>query len=400
MDFRTFAYRTTLRIGTQWDGSVADGSGQEYRRGPRVLFVATYPADLAPGQRYRFEQYFPAIRAAEGEATLSPFYSSSAYQIMHGSGSLFLKIALTLWGFVRRIRDVLRAPLYDVVFVYREASPVNLYPLEATLMAVARYSLYDFDDSIWIQDTSEANRAFRFLKSGSKVPKIIAKADRTLVANPYLERYAEEAGGKVHIMPTTIDAAMYDAQIVYRTGAELTVGWTGSTTTLKYLVDLMPVLERVFDQVPFKLRVVGGSEMPLDTKIPVELVRWSSEREVDDLLPMDVGINPMPVAPWTRGKSALKVMQYMALGIPSICVRYDFSEVFIRSGENGLLAADDDDWEQALLRLVTDDHLRERLGRAGRETIHSDFTNTVHADRFMKHLRAEDVEPLVFHDTL
>ena len=125
-------------------------------------------------------------------------------------------------------------------------------------MAVARYSLYDFDDSIWIQDTSEANRAFRFLKSGSKVPKIIAKADRTLVANPYLERYAEEAGGKVHIMPTTIDAAMYDAQIVYRTGAELTVGWTGSTTTLKYLVDLMPVLERVLRSGSVQAASGGG----------------------------------------------------------------------------------------------------------------------------------------------
>ena len=283
---------------------MADGSGQEHRRGPRVLFIATYPADLAPGQRYRFEQYFSAIRAAGGEATLSPFYSGSTYRIIHGPGSLFFKIALTVWGFVRRLRDVLRARLYDAVFVYREASPVNLYPLEATLLAVARYSLYDFDDSIWIQDTSEANRAFLFLKSGSKVPKIIAKADRTLVANPYLQAYAEQVGGNVHIMPTTIDAAMYDAQIAYRTGSELTVGWTGSNTTMKYLVDLLPVLERVFDQVPFKLRLVGGSEMVLDTKIPVELVRWSSEREVDDLLPMDVGINPMPVAPWTLGKSA------------------------------------------------------------------------------------------------
>ena len=375
---------------------MADGSGQEHRQGPRVLFIATYPADLAPGQRYRFEQYFSAIRAAGGEATLSPFYSGSTYRIIHGPGSLFFKIALTVWGFVRRLRDVLRARLYDAVFVYREASPVNLYTLEATLLAVARYSLYDFDDSIWIQDTSEANRAFLFLKSGSKVPKIIAKADRTLVANPYLQAYAEQVGGNVHIMPTTIDAAMYDAQIAYRTGAELTVGWTGSNTTLKYLVDLMPVLERVFNQVPFKLRVVGGSEMVLDTKIPVELVRWSSEREVDDLLPMDVGINPMPVAPWTRGKSALKVMQYMALGIPSICVRYDFSEIFIRSGENGLLAADDDDWEQSLLRLLMDDALRERLGRVGRETIHSGFTTTVHEERFLMHLRAEDVEPLVF----
>ena len=379
---------------------MADGSGQEHRRGPRVLFIATYPADLAPGQRYRFEQYFSAIRAAGGEATLSPFYSGSAYRIIHEPGSLLFKIALTVWGFVRRLRDVLRARLYDAVFVYREASPVNLYPLEATLLAVARYSLYDFDDSIWIQDTSEANRAFRFLKSGSKVPKIIAKADRTLVANPYLQAYAEQVGGNVHIMPTTIDAAMYDAQIAYRTGSELTVGWTGSNTTLKYLVDLLPVLERVFDQVPFKLRLVGGSEMVLDTKIPVELVRWSSEREVDDLLPMDVGINPMPVAPWTRGKSALKVMQYMALGIPSICVRYSFSEIFMRSGENGLLAADDDDWEQSLLRLLMDDALRERLGRFGRETIRSGFTNAVHEERFLMHLRAEDVEPLVFDATL
>ena len=368
---------------------MADRAGR--KRGPRVLFIATYPVDLAPGQRYRFEQYFSAIRAAGGEATLSPFYSGSAYRVMHGPGRLFLKIALTLWGFVRRLRDA--------VFVYREASPVDLYALEAMLLAVARYSLYDFDDSIWIQDTSEANRAFRFLKSGSKVPRIIARADRTLVANPYLQRYAEEAGGRVHIMPTTIDAAKYDAQIVYAAGAELTVGWTGSTTTLKYLVDLMPVLERVFDRVPFKLRVVGGSEMALDTKIPLALVRWSSEREVEDLLSMDVGINPMPVAPWTRGKSSLKVMQYMALGIPSICVRYDFSEIFIRDGENGLLVTSDEEWEQALLRLLTDDALRERMGRAGRETVRSGFTNAVHAERFLTHLRGEDVKPLVLGAT-
>ena len=108
---------------------------------------------------------------------------------------------------------------------------------------------------------------------------------------------------------------------------------------------------------------------------------------------MDVGINPMPVAPWPRGKSSLKVMQYMALGIPSICARYYFSEIFIRDGDDGLLAKSDEEWEQALLRLLTDDGLRERLGRAGRETIHSEFTNIVHAERFLKHLRAEDVEP-------
>ena len=195
-------------------------------------------------------------------------------------------------------------------------------------------------------------------------------------------------------MPTTIDATMYDRQIEYRTTPPLTVGWTGSNTTLKYLASLIPVLERVFDKVPFRLRVIGGSEIALETRVPSELIPWSSEREVTDLLPLDVGINPMPVAPWTRGKSSLKVMQYMALGIPSICVRYDFSEALIQDGENGLLAGDDPGWEEALVRLLADAPLRERIGRAGRDTIRSDFTNAVQEERFLMHLRAEEVKPL------
>ena len=265
--------------------------------GPRVLFIATYPEGSAPGQRYRFEQYFPAIRRTGGKVKLSPFYSRSAYGIMHGPGRLVFKIGMTLWGLLRRVGDLVRARFYDAVFIYREASPVNFYALEAALLAVSRYSLYDFDDSIWIRDTSDANRGFRFLKSGDKVARIIARADRTLVANSYLEAYAKREGGRVHIMPTTIDAMTYDCQIEYRTTPPLTVGWTGSNTTLKYLAALIPVLERVFDRVPFKLRVIGGSEIALETGIPVEFIHWSSDREVADLLPIDVGINPMPVVP-------------------------------------------------------------------------------------------------------
>ena len=390
-----FFFRSKRHSGTPLVASVAEQSIASQTPGPRVLFIATYPEDTAPGQRYRFEQYFPAIRLTGGEASLSPFSTRGAYQVMHGPGRFPFKIGMTLWGLARRLWDLVRAPSYDAVFIYREASPLNFYALEAALLAVSRYSLFDFDDSIWIPATSEANRRFRFLKSGDKISRIIARADRTLVANPYLEAYAKEAGGRVQIMPTTIDAKTYDRVIDYRTTSPLTVGWTGSGTTLEYLAALIPVLERVLDRVPFKLRVIGGNELALQTRIPVELVHWSSEREVADLLSMDVGINPMPVGPWTRGKSSLKVMQYMALGIPSICVRYDFSEAFIRDGENGLLAEADREWEKAILRLLTDSALRERIGRAGRETVRSEFTNVVQEGRFLEHLAGREVPPFI-----
>ena len=92
------------------------------------------------------------------------------------------------------------------------------------------------------------------------------------------ESFLRKTDGKERIAPLReeMHKNMEACAGIYRTGAELTVGWTGSNTTLKYLSHLIPVLERIFDQVPFKLRVVGGSEMELDTKIPVELVRWSS----------------------------------------------------------------------------------------------------------------------------
>ena len=249
--------------------SVAEQPVASRTPGPRVLFIATYPEDTAPGQRYRFEQYFSAIRRTGGEVKFSAFYTQRAYRVMHAPGRIPFKIGMTLWGLARRLWDLVRAPSYDAVFIYREASPLNLYVVEAALLAASRYSLYDFDDSIWIPTTSEANRRFRFLKSGDKTPRIIARADRTLVANPYLEAYAKEAGGQVEIMPTTIDATTYDHVVEYRTTPPLTVGWTGSTTTLNYLAALIPVLERVFDRVPFKLRVIGGSELALQTKIPV-----------------------------------------------------------------------------------------------------------------------------------
>ena len=96
-----------------------------------MLFIATYPEDTAPGQRYRFEQYFPAIRRTGGEVKLSPFYTGGAYQVMHGPGRLPFEIGMTLWGLARRLWDLVRAPSYDAVFIYREASPLNFYALEA-----------------------------------------------------------------------------------------------------------------------------------------------------------------------------------------------------------------------------------------------------------------------------
>jgi glycosyltransferase involved in cell wall biosynthesis len=53
----------------------------------------------------------------------------------------------------------------------------------------------------------------------------------------------------------------------------------------------------------------------------------------------------------------------------------------VRDGENGLLAASDEEWELALERLLADAGLRQRLGDAGRATVEARYSARVHAPR-------------------
>jgi glycosyltransferase involved in cell wall biosynthesis len=46
----------------------------------------------------------------------------------------------------------------------------------------------------------------------------------------------------------------------------------------------------------------------------------------------------------------------------------------IQHGENGLLAANDEEWLACLQRLIDDAELRQRLGAAGRQTIEDRYS--------------------------
>ena len=65
-----------------------------------------------------------------------------------------------------------------------------------------------------------------------------------------------------------------------------------------------------------------------------------------------------------------KILYYFAAGVPVVASRLGAVETVIRDGENGLLAGD---WAGQIDRLG-DEALRERLGRAGRKTVESEFT--------------------------
>lgn len=82
---------------------------------------------------------------------------------------------------------------------------------------------------------------------------------------------------------------------------------------------------------------------------------------------------------WSRGKCGFKAIQFMACGVPVVASAVGVNREIIQDGVNGFLAATEEEWVEKLGWLLSDPSLREKLGRAERETIVEQYSLAVHA---------------------
>ncbi|HYV85165.1 MAG TPA: glycosyltransferase family 4 protein, partial [Patescibacteria group bacterium] len=100
-----------------------------------------------------------------------------------------------------------------------------------------------------------------------------------------------------------------------------------------------------------------------------------------DLLEFDVGLMPLDDRPFSRGKCGLKILQYQAAGVPVVCSPVGANLEIVRADATGLFAADAPAWTEAIVRLLTDADLAERLGRGGRERVRGTYAATLIGER-------------------
>ena len=101
----------------------------------------------------------------------------------------------------------------------------------------------------------------------------------------------------------------------------------------------------------------------------LELSNWSSATEATDLALADVGISWLPDDLWSQGKCGLKVLQYMAAGLPVIANPVGIHRELIEHGRTGFLAETRQEWAQAAALLADDPALRRRMGQRARERV-------------------------------
>jgi glycosyltransferase involved in cell wall biosynthesis len=347
----------------------------------KVLSIAPAIYDTSPGQRYRLEQWEPLLKEKGVEITYSPFETDELRRILYQTGSIGRKIKAVVEGMNRRRREVKSLEGYDLIYVFREAALLGPPWFERRIAGSGIPMVFDFDDAVFHAYRSPSNGYLSYLKFPNKIGEICRLSTHVMAGNQYLADYALRFNQNVTIIPTTIDTDKYQPLEKDSTPETLTIGWSGSFSTIQHLDTIRDVLQELAREEKFVLRVIASSDKYELPGVETEALKWRSDTETEDLRKIDIGIMPLPDDQWSKGKCGLKALQYMALGTPTVCSPVGVNSTIIRDGENGFLADSKDEWIAKLKKLLHSAELRKKFGAAGRKTVEESYSAKSQAPR-------------------
>lgn len=288
-----------------------------------------------------------------------------------------------------RLAQLRQAREADVVILQRRLLP------RWQLWLLRRWSrslVYDFDDSVFMRD-SFARKKLASWQRRALFRATVSTADAVIAGNDFLASAARPfaAAKAVSVIPTCIDPNLYSlARHERRDGVRLV--WIGQRSTLAYLERSRDHLAAISQRVPgAQLRVISDV-FPIDAAISTYPVPWTADSETTELASADIGVSWLIDDDWARGKCALKVLQYMAAGLPVVANRVGVQTELVRHGETGYLADTPQEWADGVARLAANPALRAELGRNGRRLVEERYSVASQSRTFLDALRS--VAPL------
>lgn len=255
----------------------------------------------------------------------------------------------------------------DVVIAQRVVLEGPTEWIQKTVRRGTTKVVLEFDDDLWnIEGSNPIAHSFFNLEMQERAKRNLAVADAVTTTTDHLaNRLSEYTSAPIEVIPNHVSSWLIDHE-PRRAADVLTVGWAGSATHLGDWAELSGELRRFLvrnDGV--ELHTMGHD---LANKWPKVRHSWWAN-EIDDylrLIDFHVGLAPLRPSLFNKSKSALKAMEYGALGIPVIASNCGPYADYVQHGETGFLVDRPHEWSIYLRQLLRDDALREEMGRKAR----------------------------------
>jgi glycosyltransferase involved in cell wall biosynthesis len=254
--------------------------------------------------------------------------------------------------------DLTRAEDFDLVVLQKVLLP---YFRWRTLRRHARKLIYEFDDAVMLKHRGVRpswTRRVRFRRT-------VRSADAVTTSNPYLAALAApfRAPATVRVVPNAIDLKRWKPRAP--SGPPRRIGWFGSPTNLDDLRLLTGALAPLLRARP-SLEFAVVSERPPDLPdLPHRHIPYEPGRDNEQIASFDVAVAPLPDTPWTRGKAPVKLLCYLASGVPVVASDVPPHRALLADGVTAFLAGSDEDWRRKLETLIDGPEVRERFAGAG-----------------------------------
>lgn len=257
------------------------------------------------------------------------------------------------------LRYLFKLHQYDYILLQKKIVPRIL----VKYMAQQSKLVYDFDDALYAKESGELknNRAV----SGNTITKlnyILKKSSLVFAGSSDLLRYAETFNSHTFLIPTGLEKQLLQP-IPPPNSDHITIGWIGNDVNLFYLSmidEATSFLQQKYQQIRFSVMCANP---PKNLKTRWDFNKWSTTSEKTWLQSIDIGIMPLTNDPWSRGKCAFKLLQYMACGKPVVASDVGANRTTVSHTINGYLTNSPEEWISAVEQLILDREKRISMGR-------------------------------------
>jgi glycosyltransferase involved in cell wall biosynthesis len=266
-------------------------------------------------------------------------------------------------GLVTRLPALLASRQSDITWLERE--------MIAGRVTFERFAggtrLLDIDDAIWLNAKSNTSA------------RLTAECAGVIAGNDFIADHYRRHAQKVWVVPTSVDTERWQPREQSQGNGRphWNIGWIGTSSNLPYLYGYEEAMaDFLAERGDAHLTIVADSA-PSFKKLSRQswrFRRWSEHEEIKLAQDFDVGLMPLPDTDWARGKCALKMLQYMALGIPVVASPVGTARSIFAQSTVGVAAVSPQDWYDGLKLLYDDRQMAARMGASGRELVEQSYS--------------------------
>jgi glycosyltransferase involved in cell wall biosynthesis len=349
-----------------------------------LYFAAFYPTNA--GYHWRVAEWQKRLIASGFDVVV---FSASKQTDFNDKSAIQYIFFLIRFGF-KRFGQVVRSRHFETVIVRRELLIFNDYGnlfLEKLLLKFHPNAVLDIDDDLSAAKNQPKTVAHLFgkicLENGDKFNETLKMYRYFTVASPALKERILSVNSTISEqnildLPTCVNYNESTHTKEYSSDKPLQFGWIGGDYNYPQLDLIIPILEKLSNEFPFELIVIGGEKYETKTSFKTHFKKWSLNDEIAHLQAIDVGLMPLSNDAESKGKGGFKLIQYMGLGIVSIASSIGINKQIVTNGKDSFLASDLHDWEIIFSNILSKEINLTTIGAQAREKIATKYSFTAH----------------------